>query len=261
MANTNSFDVFTIRQGDSAPNLTDTLYQNGSPADLTGCSVGLVRQFRGVDRILVASIVNPTAGTVKYTWAPSATGSTGRSTDTSEAGDSECYWLVTYPDGSAASFPNGKNFTLSVIASSPLPTDPDISVGWTTVDTAAAYLGAALGSESWDALDESAQVKYLTTAYRMLANDTNYTWPSVTQAMKDAQTELAFYLVSNPSYMQRINLQNMGVDSMRIGDFMEHYASGPNLPGPVAKYPQIVMNLIEPYYNAPPAIGIWERHC
>lgn len=241
--------IFYIRQYDLLPELSATILDNGSAVDLSGCTVDLILMDQGTRTTLSATIVNAILGTVKYTW---------QAGDTDNAIEYEAYWLITYPDTRTASFPNFEEFLVSI---KPAASTSSTTTGWVTLQEACSYLDASFGNDSFLNLDQQLQRRYLTSAYRMLVNDTNYTWPSITQAMKDAQTELAAYLFSNPSYMQRINLQNMGVDSMRIGDFSESYASGVNLPGPVAKYPQIVMNLIEPYFNAPPAIGVWERHC
>lgn len=92
---------FYLKQGDIKPSIAATLTVNGLPiGDLTG---GTVRfRMRAIDGTVLkvnalATIVSPTACTVRYDW---------QSTDTDTPGGYLCEWGVTYSNGSQQTVPN-----------------------------------------------------------------------------------------------------------------------------------------------------------
>lgn len=89
-------------QNDTVDSPTFTLYQaNGAVFDLTGCAVTFVMTHEVNDSYKVsgaATIVSPTAGTVKYTPTSSA--------DTNTVGNYLAQWVVTLPSGKVVTVPN-----------------------------------------------------------------------------------------------------------------------------------------------------------
>jgi hypothetical protein len=100
---------FVIRKGDRLPELTATLNDSaGSAVNLTGSTVEFhMRSTAGgtpkVDA--AATLVTPSAGTVKYVWATN---------DTDTAGSYYGEFEVTFGDGRKQSFPNPGYITISV---------------------------------------------------------------------------------------------------------------------------------------------------
>ena len=82
-------------QGDTAPDITGTIHDAEDatiPIDLTGCTVKFMMRPVDGKRYTVNSaavIVDPPAGTVKYSWATN---------DLSVPGEYLVEWEVTYPD-------------------------------------------------------------------------------------------------------------------------------------------------------------------
>ena len=127
---------------------------------------------------------------------------------------------------------------------------------WATTTDADAYLADKPNSDAWFAtgLDQQA---YLTTAYRSIYYDPDYSIPASPTAaqltrLQYAQIELAFYLLKNPNSDQRMTLINQGVKSFKIGNFSENYADnkgGYDYEG-YTKYPVIVADFLRPFLAA-----------
>jgi hypothetical protein len=100
---------FVIRKGDRLPELTATLKDSaGLAVDLTAATLEFhMRAVAGgtpkVDA--AATVVSPSAGTVKYVWATA---------DTDTAGSYYGEFEVTFGDGRKQSFPNPGYITISV---------------------------------------------------------------------------------------------------------------------------------------------------
>lgn len=107
--------TFTIKKGDLIPALTATLMQQvgtaaQTPIDLTTASslkFAMRDHSTGVVKFdAAATIVTPSAGTVKYTWA---------GTDTDTAGVYDCEWQIVWPSGKQT-VPAGSFDTVTITA-------------------------------------------------------------------------------------------------------------------------------------------------
>ena len=91
---------FTIKAGDTAPTLTDTLtYSDGTIANLTGASVSFVmrsEQLNAPTILSAASVTNASAGAVAYTFT---------ATNTATAGLYAGNWIVTFSGGVIQTWP------------------------------------------------------------------------------------------------------------------------------------------------------------
>lgn len=100
---------FTIKQGDTAPVLYDSLtYSDGTQVNLTGASVNLVVRQMTASNVAFnksATIVTPTTGSVSYTFT---------STDTATAGQYVANWIVTFSGGSQMTFPTVGELEITV---------------------------------------------------------------------------------------------------------------------------------------------------
>lgn len=100
---------FTIKQGDTSPSLLANLVlPDKTPAQLAGSTVLFhMRNSRGTGSTLVgsATIVNASAGQVRYDWDPA---------DTALVGDYEAEFQVTYSDGKIETFPNDGFLEVSI---------------------------------------------------------------------------------------------------------------------------------------------------
>lgn len=100
---------FTIKQHDQLPELTVILTDSKSAiVNVTGASVRFImtNKSTGVKSIdQPATIVDPTNGVVKYTWANGDTDTSG-----SFSGEFE----VKFPDTRVETFPNSKNINIKV---------------------------------------------------------------------------------------------------------------------------------------------------
>lgn len=129
-------------------------------------------------------------------------------------------------------------------------------MAWATNSEADTYLSETIGGASWEALTESEKTTYLTTAYRDLSNDPQYSFPATaSQKMIDANIEYAFFLLSNSDSAQVTNLAQQGVASFNIGTFSMSLRGDAELGTLRTPYPQKVLNLISDYQNLIPARG------
>ena len=87
-------EAFFIKQNDTRPALYAQLLQDGSPVDLTGCTVRF-NMSSGLSR--EAIITDATNGCVRYDWQEG---------DTAVPGVYAAEFEVTFPDGTRETFPN-----------------------------------------------------------------------------------------------------------------------------------------------------------
>ncbi len=99
-------------------------------------------------------------------------------------------------------------------------------IGWVTLAEANTYMGERLGSDNfWDTEDTTKNTKALKTAYNRLQVG-DWSFPEEeTQAMKDAQCEMALFLLQHLTDIDaRTGLQAQGVTS--AGVVQEQYDKG-----------------------------------
>lgn len=109
--------TFYIKQGNTLPVITATLMdQYGNVPNLTGASVyfHMTNAFYGNAVNAPATIVNPTAGQVSYTWQ------TG---DTNNTGTYSYEWYVVFASGAQETYPQGYWNTVQI--------DPSLTSGFT----------------------------------------------------------------------------------------------------------------------------------
>lgn len=98
--------TFTMKRRDTSPAL---IYRLKPAVSLAGASVVFNMRRRGGTAVIsrkAASIEgNPSAGTVRYDWEPSDTGSVGIF---------EAEFEVTYTDGTVETFPNSGFITVQI---------------------------------------------------------------------------------------------------------------------------------------------------
>lgn len=118
---------------------------------------------------------------------------------------------------------------------------------WASLTYANTYLLGKVGGESWDSLTDDQKERALLTAYRALDNDPMYSFPNdVSDKMRAAQTELAFFLSSNSDDSSQ-TMQMSGVSSFRIGNFSQSFKADSEVIGERQTYPQSVINLLSQY--------------
>lgn len=127
---------------------------------------------------------------------------------------------------------------------------------WATTAEADTYLSALPNTDAWFDTDIDTD-QYLTKAHILINNDPDLTIPSSptdaqTTLLQKAEIELAFYILNNPNFGKRQNLQSQGVKSMRIGDFSETYVDGSakNRTG-YSQYPVEVYNYLYSFRRVP----------
>lgn len=137
-------------------------------------------------------------------------------------------------------------------------------MSWVTEEQADAYLTDKPGTDAWFAtgLDKT---PYLTTAFRTINLDPDYTIPSnpdsdQLERLQPAQSEFAFYILTTPDYQKRQNLINQGVKSFKVGKFSENYETtkGRDNEG-YSKYPVDVADLLRPFLVTESLVAIRNR--
>lgn len=102
---------FYLKAADTKPDLTATLLDAaGVAVNLTGATVEFAMKKNGGSSTKVsaaATLVTPSAGTVKYVW---------QSADTDTPGDYNAEFEVTFGDGTVLTFPNSGYFTINIAA-------------------------------------------------------------------------------------------------------------------------------------------------
>lgn len=102
---------FTIKRRDQLPEIQATLTDAvGAIVNLTGATVRFIMVNKADSTVAVdqpATIVNATAGTVKYTWV---------SGDTDTEGNFNGEFEVIFLDGRSETFPNSKNIAIKIFA-------------------------------------------------------------------------------------------------------------------------------------------------
>jgi K+-transporting ATPase A subunit len=94
----------------------------------------------------------------------------------------------------------------------------------------------------------------------MLVSDSNYSWPATTSDnQKNAEIELANFLLTNPDYQQSIQLAQSGIQSFTIGTFSQSYKGDKELSTLRTQYPIQVLNYIEQYRVNIPAVARVKR--
>lgn len=105
---------------------------------------------------------------------------------------------------------------------------------WVTIVEADTYLDEKVGASAWAALTDEQKSEYLITAFRWINRLPDYDFSVVTNNMKYAQIELAWYIYGNyTTHTKHEALYASGVRNFRVSKFTESLAK-PELP-PVVK--------------------------
>lgn len=110
------------------------------------------------------------------------------------------------------------------------------SSGWVSVQEADTYFGTRHNAGTmWSSLAPNAKTALLTTAQQPIELCPDYTWPDddeITQAMKNAVCEQAFFMLLDPDMETRLALIAQGVSE--AGLVMEKYKEGASGEIPIA---------------------------
>lgn len=114
------------------------------------------------------------------------------------------------------------------------------SSGWVTVQEADTYFGTRYGiGTKWSGLDTTAKTALLTTAQMPIELCTDYVWPDddeITQAMKDAVCEQAYFMLLDPDMEARLALISQGVEEAGIVQEVYRRGASGNIPiAPLAR--------------------------
>lgn len=107
---------------------------------------------------------------------------------------------------------------------------------WVTVAQADAYFLYKDTAAAWAALSNSQKESYLVTAYRIINSLSSLTISTVTQKLKDAQCELAWYRYKYGSESdKREALASQGVKRFKVSQFEEELTKG-GIPDYIMEY-------------------------
>lgn len=113
---------------------------------------------------------------------------------------------------------------------------------WITLTEADNYQNEQFGRDAWPTYPVEIRKKLLINAYNWIKRDGNYSISTVTQKLKDAQAELAWWVYSNLSTWQKHEtLIASGVTEFKISKFSENLSS--------MGLPKTVQDLLEDYLS------------
>jgi len=99
--------TITVKKGDTARVITDTLTLDGTAIDLTDATVLLIWKFNGtVSRTRTATIVDAAAGEISYQLLEA---------DVDTAGVVEFEWEITFGDDTVLTVPTDGVLTLGIV--------------------------------------------------------------------------------------------------------------------------------------------------
>ncbi len=111
---------------------------------------------------------------------------------------------------------------------------------WISVSDADGYFTYKYNADAWSTFSNSTKEKLLVSAYRWINSLYAISIATVTQKLKDAQCETAWYLYKfQPEHEKRAALYNQGVTSFEIIDFSE------DLKG--AQFPDYIFEMIKEF--------------
>lgn len=121
------------------------------------------------------------------------------------------------------------------------------SSGWVSVIEADTYFGTRHNvGTMWSALAPTAKTALLTTAQQPIELSRDYTWPDddeITQPMKDAVCEQAFFMMLDPDMEVRMALIAQGVEE--AGLVMEKYRQSAKAEVPIAPRAKIALKTLK----------------
>ena len=111
-----------------------------------------------------------------------------------------------------------------------------ITVGknsWVTLTEANLYMDDRFNNSVWEAAFDSDKSKSIITAFKWLYNSQKFNIPltETSQIVKDAQTELANYILVNfEEFEKRRALQAQGVESFKVLKWQEKFIKSADIP-------------------------------